>query len=151
MLAKKLAEKAAFKNISANVFDLYEYNYKKLQEEDNLAVIVSTHGEGEPPDMAEDFYKFITGKRAPKLGNLNFSVLALGDKSYKHFCKTGEDIDTAFKKLGAFSITPMVKCDVDYEMSAEVWMNSFLMNLMPAEPVADPEPLIETSPETGSF
>ncbi len=139
VLATKLAEKAAFKNISANVFDLYEYNYKKLQEEDNLAVIVSTHGEGEPPDMAEDFYKFITGKRAPKLGNLNFSVLALGDKSYKHFCKTGEDIDTAFKRLGAFSITPMVKCDVDYEMSAEIWMNSFLMNLMPAEPVAVPE------------
>ncbi len=148
-LAGKLAEKAAFKNISANVFDLYEYNYKKLQEEDNLAIIISTHGEGDPPDMAEDFYKFITGKRAPKLQDLNYSVLALGDKSYKHFCKTGEDIDAAFKKLGAFSITPVVKCDVDYEMSAEIWMNNFLMNLTPAEPIGlqEDESQVSAEPE----
>ncbi len=131
-LADKLAEKAAFKNVSANVFSMYDYNYKKLQEEENLAIIVSTHGEGDPPDMAEDFYKFVTGKRAPKLNNLNFSVLALGDKTYKHFCKTGEDIYSACKSLGAFSVTSLVKCDVDYEVDAEIWMNNFLANLTPS-------------------
>lgn len=130
-LADKLAEKAAFRNISANVFSMYDYNYKKLQEEDNLAIIVSTHGEGEPPDMAEDFYKFITGKRAPKLNKLNFSVLALGDKTYKHFCKTGEDIYSACRNLGAYSVTSLVKCDVDYEVDADRWMNNFLANLTP--------------------
>ncbi|HKJ78223.1 MAG TPA: assimilatory sulfite reductase (NADPH) flavoprotein subunit [Prolixibacteraceae bacterium] len=134
-LAEKLAEKAAFKNIATKVSDMYEYNYKKLAEEENVAIIVSTHGEGEPPDMAEDFYKYITGKRAPNLENLNFSVLALGDKSYKHFCKTGEDIYRACKDCGAFSITSLVKCDVDYEMDSEIWMNNFLMNLEPATPV----------------
>lgn len=132
-LADTLAEKAAFKNISANVFSMYDYNYKKLNEEENLAIIVSTHGEGEPPDMAEDFYKYITGKRAPKLENLNYSVLALGDKSYKYFCKTGEDIYSACKELGAFNIVPLVSCDVDYEVKAAVWMNNFLLNLAPAE------------------
>ena len=130
-LADKLAEKATFKNISANVFSMYDYNYKKLNEEENLAIIVSTHGEGDPPDMAEDFYKFVTGKRAPKLNSLNFSVLALGDKTYKHFCKTGEDIYSACKNLGAFTVTSMVKCDVDYEVDSEIWMNSFLANLTP--------------------
>lgn len=135
-LAEKLAEKAAFKNIKATVSDMYEFNYKKLKEEENVAIIVSTHGEGEPPDMAEDFYKYLTGKRAPKLDNLSFSVLALGDKSYKHFCKTGEEIYQACKSLGAFSVTPLVKCDVDYETDAEIWMNNFLMNLAPAAPAA---------------
>ena len=136
MLAEKLAEKAAFKNIGATVSDMYAFNYKKLKEEENVAIIVSTHGEGEPPDMAEDFYKYLTGKRAPRLDNLSFSVLALGDKSYKHFCKTGEEIYQACKSLGAFSITPLVKCDVDYEVDAEIWMNNFLMNLAPAAPAA---------------
>lgn len=130
-LAEKLAEKAANKNIAATVFSMYDYNTKKLTEEDNIAIIVSTHGEGDPPDMASDFHKFITGKRAPKLEKLNFSVLALGDKSYKYFCKTGEDIDAAIRSLGAFRVTPMVKCDVDYETSAEIWMNNFLLNLAP--------------------
>ena len=133
-LANKLAEKATFKNIKATVSDMYEFNYKKLKEEENVAIIISTHGEGEPPDMAEDFYKYLTGKRAPKLENLSFSVLALGDKSYKHFCKTGEEIYQACKNLDAFSVTPLVKCDVDYEMDAEIWMNNFLMNLAPSAP-----------------
>jgi sulfite reductase (NADPH) flavoprotein alpha-component len=131
-LADTLAEKAKFRNISAKVFSMYDYNYKKLQEEDNVAIIVSTHGEGEPPDMAEDFYKFITGKRAPKLNGLNFSVLALGDKTYKHFCKTGEDIYSACRDLGAYSVTSLVKCDVDYEVDADRWMNNYLANLTPA-------------------
>lgn len=131
-LAVKLAEKAANKNILATVINMYDYNTKKIGEEVNVAIIVSTHGEGDPPDMAGDFYKFITGKRAPKLDKLNFSVLALGDKSYKHFCKTGEDIDAAIRKQGAFRIAPLVKCDVDYEVSAEIWMNNFLLNLAPA-------------------
>ena len=135
-LAEKLAEKAAFKNLKATVSDMYEFNYKKLKEKENVAIIVSTHGEGDPPDMAEDFYKYLTGKRAPKLENLSFSVLALGDKSYKHFCKTGEEIYQACKSLGAFSVTPLVKCDVDYETDAEIWMNNFLMNLAPAAPAA---------------
>jgi sulfite reductase (NADPH) flavoprotein alpha-component len=129
--AEKLAEKASFKNIAATVYSMYDYNYKKLKEEENVAIIVSTHGEGDPPDMAEDFHKFITGNRAPKLPNLTYSVLALGDKSYKYFCKTGEDIDAACKAAGAFRLTPLVKCDVDYEESAEIWMNNFLLNLTP--------------------
>ncbi len=146
-LAEKLAEKATFKNIKVTVSDMYGFNYKKLKEEENVAIIVSTHGEGEPPDMAEDFYKYLTGKRAPKLENLSFSVLALGDKSYKHFCKTGEDIYAACKSLGAFSIAPLVKCDVDYEMDAEIWMNNFLMNMAPSAPAA---PVVSTESKSAA-
>lgn len=136
-LADKLAEKAENKNISANVVSMYDFNYKKLKDEKNIAIIVSTHGEGDPPDMAEDFHKYLTGKRAPRLEELSYSVLALGDKSYRYFCKTGEEIDAACKSLGALRLVSSVKCDVDYENDAEVWMNNFLLNLKPAELVAD--------------
>lgn len=138
-LAEKLAEKASNKNIAATVFNMYDYNAKKLTEEGNLAIIVSTHGEGDPPDMAADFHKFVTGKRVPRFENLSYSVLALGDKSYKNFCKTGEDIDDAIRKQGGIRVTPMAKCDVDYEVQAEIWMNNFLLNLAPAEPVKQAE------------
>jgi sulfite reductase (NADPH) flavoprotein alpha-component len=59
--------------------------------------------------------------------------LALGDKTYKHFCKTGEDIYKALKNLRAFPVTGLAMCDVDYEHDAEVWMNNFLLNLSPSE------------------
>ena len=131
-LAEKLAGKAGFKNIKAKVVSMYDYDLASLVTEDNLAVIVSTHGEGEVPEMAKDFVEFIKGNQAPTLENVSYSVLALGDKTYKHFCKTGEDVNQALKDLGAFSIVPIQKCDVDYEIPAEIWMNNFLMNLTPA-------------------
>lgn len=131
-LADKLASKAAFKNINAKVVSLYDFNINKVGEEENLAILVSTHGEGDPPDMAEDFHKFITGTRAPELKNLSFAVLALGDKSYKYFCKTGEEIFQALKEKGAHSLTSLVKCDVDYERDADLWMNNLLVNLTPS-------------------
>ena len=133
-IAEKLAEKATTQQIAASVVNMYDYKARQLKSEENLAIIVSTHGEGEPPDMAEDFYKYVTGKRVPKLSSLKYSVLALGDKSYKFFCKTGEDIDAAFTKQGAACITPIIKCDVDYEDEAENWMNLFLQNLTPSTP-----------------
>ena len=133
-LAEKLVQKATNKNINAQVLSMYDFNYKKLKEEENVAIIVSTHGEGEPPDMAEDFYKFVTGTRAPQLEKLNYSVLAMGDKTYKHFCKTGEDIYSALKTLGAHSVCSLAKCDVDYGRDAEIWMNNFLVNLSSALP-----------------
>ncbi len=132
-LAEKLAEKAFNKNIAAKVINMYDYNIDNLKDEENIAIIVSTHGEGDPPDMAEEFHKSITKKNVPGLSHLTYSVLALGDKSYKQFCKTGEDIDEAIKNLGGFRVTPIVKCDVDYELTADIWMNNLLLNLVPLE------------------
>ena len=132
-LAEKLGEKASFRGINVQVLSLYDFNYKKLNEEENVAIIVSTHGEGDPPDMAEDFHKYVTGTRAPQLSNTNYSVLAMGDKTYRNYCKTGEDIDVALKDCGGYRITPMIKCDVDYEQNSEIWMNNVLLNLQPSE------------------
>ncbi|WP_167613172.1 assimilatory sulfite reductase (NADPH) flavoprotein subunit [Maribellus sediminis] len=148
-LAEKLGEKAAFKNINAKVLSLYDFNYKKLHEEENVVVVVSTHGEGDPPDMAEDFHKYVTGNRAPDLKGVNYSVLAMGDKTYRNFCKTGEDIDEAMKDCGAYRITPMVKCDVDYEQNAEMWMNNVLLNLQPTESGAVNATSNSAAPATG--
>jgi sulfite reductase (NADPH) flavoprotein alpha-component len=52
-------------------------------------------GEGDPPDSAVEFHRFLFGKRAPRLEGLRFAVLALGDYSYANFCKAGADFDNA--------------------------------------------------------
>ena len=59
----------------SSMSDFKPNNLKKLQ---NLLIIVSTHGEGEPPDNAIPFYEFLHSKRAPQVENLQYSVLALG-------------------------------------------------------------------------
>ncbi len=125
LIASQLAEKLKRNGIDVQTLALDEYKTRQLNTETDLVFIVSTHGEGEPPAMAEDFHQFIIGKRAPQLPNLNYAVVALGDKSYKLFCKTGTDIDQALAKLGAKSILPVLKLDVNYEDDVTTWIEQF--------------------------
>ena len=43
-----------------------------LKKVENLLIIASTHGEGEPPDNAISFHEFLYSKRAPQLDELVF-------------------------------------------------------------------------------
>lgn len=125
IIAGQLAAKLAGRGVEAVSVALDDYKTRQLTTETNVVFIVSTHGEGEPPAMAEDFHGFITGKRAPQLPNLNYSVVALGDKSYKLFCKTGIDIDQALAKSGAKTILPILTLDVDFDEEIERWITDF--------------------------
>lgn len=133
-IAQRLSALLTEKSIANQVYAMDDYNPKQLEHESIVLLVVSTHGEGEPPEMAEDFHRYITGKRAPKLGSLRFSVLALGDKSYKLFCQTGIDIDHALKHSGAQELFPIVTCDVDYEDDANTWMSAILTKLAETQP-----------------
>ncbi|MFQ3579502.1 MAG: flavodoxin domain-containing protein, partial [Bacteroidales bacterium] len=65
-------------------------------------------------------------KKAPVLNELHYSVIALGDSSYKQFCKTGKDIDTVLEKLGAQRLYQICLCDLNYEETATLWLESVL-------------------------
>ena len=125
-LAKKAQKLAADLGIQVTLKSMANYKVRELQSEKNLLVIVSTHGEGVPPFAARELHDFIYSKRAPKLDGVNFAVLALGDSSYFHFCKTGKDFDEQLEKLGAKRLVSRVACDVDFEDTAENWLKSTL-------------------------
>lgn len=95
--------------------NMADYNIKKLKDETNLLVVVSTHGQGEPPADAEDLHSLLNSKRAGDLSHLNFAVIALGDSSYKHFCKTGTDFHERLTKRGAKALAEPVLLDVDFQ------------------------------------
>ena len=83
-----------------------------MKKEKYLVFLVSTDGEGEPPVAAEELYEFINSERAPNLECLHYSVLGLGDSSYKHYCKIGKDFDQRLEQLGATRIFDRVDCDL---------------------------------------
>ncbi len=128
-VANQIKEITQNKGIHVDVKDMNDYPLNNLKEEKILLVIVSTHGEGIPPVAAEEFYEFIHSKRAPKLNGLKFSVLALGDRSYINFCKTGADIDKRLEELGGERVCNRVDCDVDFNSDALSWFKEVLMNL----------------------
>ncbi len=106
-----------------------DFRPRDLRKLTNLLIIVSTHGEGDPPDDSLQFHEVLHSKRAPKLDGLNFSVLALGDSSYEFFCQTGKEFDARLEELGATRIVPRVDCDLDYDEPAEEWFKKVLETL----------------------
>jgi sulfite reductase (NADPH) flavoprotein alpha-component len=124
--AGNLLEKNGYR---VNVSAMNDFKPNQLKKIQNLLIVVSTHGEGDPPDNAIVFHEFIHGKRAPKLENLNFSVLALGDSSYEFFCQTGKEFDQRLEELGGTRLYPRFDCDLDFEEPASEWIDGVISSL----------------------
>ena len=125
-IAQQAADAAAAKGLKAEVQDMNDYAPRQLAQEQNLLVIVSTHGEGEPPISAEELHAFINGPRAPKLPKLRYAVLALGDKSYLHYCQTGKDFDTKLAELGGTRLLDRRDVDVAFKAPSAQWIEEVL-------------------------
>ncbi len=115
-------EYADYLGIETDLQDMKTFRFETLKQMKNILIAVSTHGEGDPPAVVEDFYRFVHSNEAPSMKGVNFSVLALGDSSYKDFCKTGWDFRNRMLELGAQEISPLVECDIDYEENAKNWV-----------------------------
>jgi sulfite reductase (NADPH) flavoprotein alpha-component len=127
-LATDFAAKAKKSGINAKIQGLDQYRLTDLSKEEYLLTIMSTHGDGEPPEAAQKFYDFVHENEL-KLSKLKYSVLALGDSAYPLFCKAGEDVDAQLNKLGANRIAPLQKCDVDYDVEADEWFSKIISAL----------------------
>jgi sulfite reductase (NADPH) flavoprotein alpha-component len=128
-LAKKTAKTLEGNGFQVTVSSMSDFKPNKVKTVQNLLIIASTHGEGEPPDNAISFHEFLHSKRAPKLDGVNFSVLSLGDSSYEFFCQTGKDFDKRLEELGGIRLYPRFDCDVDYDEPAAEWLEGVIGSL----------------------
>lgn len=128
-LSKKAAKLLEESGFQVTLSSMSDFKTNQLKRVERLLIVVSTHGEGDPPDNAISFHEFLHSKRAPKLDGLKFSVLSLGDSSYEQYCKTGKDFDTRLEALGATRFYDRVDCDVDYEEPASAWLQGVLNRL----------------------
>lgn len=128
-LAETLDNKLKEHHFEVNLSSMEDFKTKDLKKVEDLFIITATHGEGEPPDNAITFHEFIHSRKAPKLNDLRYSVLALGDESYEYFCQTGRDFDKKLEELGAKKLHPRVDCDLDFDEPAEKWMEDIINEL----------------------
>jgi len=122
-LAKKLAKESESRGFSPKLFALNDYEQANLPAASKAVIISSTWGDGEPPDNAVNFWNWIKADSAPRLENLNFAVLGLGDKNYSDFCGASKKFDARLEALGAKRLAPRGECDVDYESPAKTWID----------------------------
>ena len=128
-VAHQISAKVRERGFQVVVADMNDYPTKNLKSEKIALFVISTQGEGEPPIAAEEFHKWLLGTRAPQLDGVQFSVCALGDRSYLQFCQTGKEIDARLEVLGAKRLFDRVDCDVDFEDAVEGWLANVLEKL----------------------
>ena len=114
------------------------YPLRELKTERLLYVVISTQGEGDPPDDARAFVEHLTGKRAPRLDELRFAVLGLGDSSYPQFNAAGRLLDQRLGALGAERLFACGEADLDIETVVGPWLQQAVERARELEPKAPP-------------
>ncbi len=122
--ASRLAQQAEAQGLAVRLINLADYSLAELGRERFLAIAISTQGDGDPPDDARIFLKQLASARAPKLSELRYTVLALGDSSYARFCEIGRLLDQRLAELGGQALSPRADADLDIEQVAAPWRTS---------------------------
>ncbi|MFJ5963201.1 assimilatory sulfite reductase (NADPH) flavoprotein subunit [Bacillus sp. NPDC093026] len=151
-LAKKTAKSLEEKGFQVTLSSMTDFKPNSLKKINNLLIIVSTHGEGDPPDNAISFHEYVHGRRAPKLDHLRYSVLALGDSSYEFFCQTGKEFDERLKELGGKRLFDRVDCDLDYDEPFSEWLQGVTLSLSEGETASSPQgPAVKVSENVSEY
>jgi sulfite reductase (NADPH) flavoprotein alpha-component len=127
-VASKLASVLKGKQHKVTLKALDQYNADNLKKESLVFIVMSTHGDGEPPAAAKRFYDHLYNQQHD-FSKLKYAVLALGDSSYPLFCKAGEDVDLKLKEFGARPVLPVEKSDLDIYAVSDAWINNVVNNL----------------------
>ncbi len=154
-IAAALHEQVQGLGLEARLVRADQYKTKELKDEQLLYVVMSTQGDGDPPDDSIAWVEFLLGKRAPKLPRLQYAVLGLGDSSYPSFCGISQKIDARLAELGAQRLQDAGAADLDIETVAAPWQaraleqaRDALKSTAPAAPQATVTPL---HPQTEKF
>lgn len=128
-VAERLAADARARGFPVQLASLADVKPRSIAKLDTLLLVMSTHGEGDPPEDAEALHKLVLSERAPRLERLKFAVFALGDSSYPDFCRTGREFDRRLEELGANRLMDRVDVDVDFEPAEDAWRSALLETL----------------------
>jgi len=122
-LAMDAAAAAKAQGFQAVVQGLDDVSIEAFAAMRRVIITIATYGEGEMPDNAGLFWESIYSSEMPKLPDMQFGVLALGDSGYDDFCQAGKLLDVRLEQLGAQRLVDRLDCDVDFEDVAEEWIN----------------------------
>ncbi|MCS4233821.1 sulfite reductase subunit alpha [Stenotrophomonas sp. BIGb0135] len=109
-LCDRSAEALRAAGMPVRIRGLHQVDAATLQRASQVLLIASTTGEGDAPDHA---LPFLRGAMAQPLAlpHVQYGVLALGDRSYGHFCAFGHQLDTWLRQRGAHPLFDTVEVD----------------------------------------
>ena len=123
-VAQNLSSLAKNKGFTVNINEMNYYTMEQFRKLKNVAIVTSTYGEGEVPEMGIEFWKELESSSI-KISNLKYGLIALGDRSHEIFCGAGKSISKKLDELDGNKIIENLECDGDTEGTKE-WSVKFL-------------------------
>lgn len=109
-LAEQSAEGLRSVGLPAQAVSLADLDGTSLGQAGRVLFVVSTTGDGDPPDTAAAFVRRVMDDGL-RLDGLHYGVLALGDSSYRRFCAFGHALDAWLRHAGAQPLFDLVEVD----------------------------------------
>src|SRR5687767_9660120 len=119
-IAQQTAKALQAANIPSRVRPLAELTADELSTTERALFVVSTYGEGDPPDAGLAFVHSVMS-RSPALSRLGYGVLALGDRTYRNFCGFGRTLDTWLQRQCAVPMFDLIEVDNADEVALLRW------------------------------
>lgn len=94
----------------------------RLQDITRAVFVVSTTGEGDPPDPALGFVRQVMSQSL-SLAGLQYAVLALGDREYEQFCAFGHQLDDWLRRQHAQPLFDLVEVDNADDSALRHWQH----------------------------
>ncbi|AWH22935.1 MULTISPECIES: sulfite reductase flavoprotein subunit alpha [Stenotrophomonas] len=123
-LAEQLAWRAAAQLQAAGhpvqVLPLARLSLQQLQDTPQVLFVLSTFGDGEPPDNTRRAARQLLAQSAD-LSGLRYGLLALGDRQYPHYCAFGVQVDDWLARNGAQPLFDRIDVDAAAVASLRQW------------------------------
>ncbi|MDT3502521.1 sulfite reductase flavoprotein subunit alpha [Stenotrophomonas maltophilia] len=123
-LAEQLAWRAAAQlqasGQAVQVLPLARIDADRLQAASHALFVLSTFGDGEPPDSARRASRQLLG-RSLDLATLQFGMLALGDRQYPHYCAFGRQFDAWLLSNGGRAMFDRIDVDAASVTALRQW------------------------------
>ena len=124
VVANNLSTLAKTKGFIVNINEMNFYTMDQFRKLENVAIVTSTYGEGEVPEMGIEFWSDLEASKI-KISKLKYGLIALGDRSHEIFCGAGRAISKKLDELDCKKIIKNLECDGDTEGTQE-WSVKFL-------------------------
>ncbi|MBC7989729.1 MAG: flavodoxin domain-containing protein [Luteimonas sp.] len=121
-LAERTADLLVTAGITVDLRSLAQLDANILSRCEQALFVVSTTGEGDPPDAALAFVRDTLGVSMP-LASLRYGLLALGDREYAHFCGFGHALDSWLRRNGATALFDLIEVDNGDAGSLRHWQH----------------------------
>ncbi|GAB2640774.1 FMN-binding protein MioC [Vibrio panuliri] len=104
-------------------------NFAEIEPQGTWLIVTSTHGAGDYPDNIQPFIQALQAT-PPKMSEVKYAVIAIGDSSYDTFCAAGKHAHELLEDIGGTPISDCLTIDVLAhpvpEDAAELWLQDHI-------------------------